>query len=123
MWSLRGWLRERRERRAARFQIDDLGVRQQLAGTVAEVKWEELEAIDIVTTDEGPFVEDVFWVFHGRQGGCVIPGELGSRILDFANRFPDWDTSAVVTAMGSTGNARFRVWTRGKVTDNQAAAP
>jgi len=42
-------------------------------GLIEEVTWEELTKIEIYTTDQGPFIEDVFWVLHGNGRGCVIP--------------------------------------------------
>jgi len=91
--------------------IDEQGVSVTAGdGKVEQVAWHELQAIDIVTTDEGPFVEDVFWVLHAEGHGCVVPGQFGNALLDHANHFPGWNTEAVLAAMGSTDNARFEVW-------------
>jgi hypothetical protein len=107
------WLEEQKRRRQPVITIDEQGVRRELPdGSVEQVLWEELESIDIVTTDAGPFAEDVFWVLSAGHHGCVVPGALGSRILDHSNRFPGWDTRALILAMGSTENARFEVWRR-----------
>ena len=77
-----------------------------------EVTWNDLACVEIVTTDEGPFVEDVFWLFLAKDHGCALPGRLGSEILAHLDRLPGYDAQAVIRAMGSTENARFRVWTR-----------
>ena len=41
-----------------------------------------LNEIKIVTTDEGPFVADVFWVLNDNNSGCIIPqGSEGEEQL------------------------------------------
>ncbi|HZE96224.1 MAG TPA: hypothetical protein VE981_04285 [Planctomycetota bacterium] len=63
------------------IRIDDWGVRRELsAGEREEVSWEDLTEVSIVTTDDGPFVEDVFYRLAGRQGGCLVPqGDRNAR--------------------------------------------
>src|SRR5262245_48120334 len=34
-------------------------------GPVERVAWDDLQKVELVNTDEGPFVPDVFWVLHG----------------------------------------------------------
>jgi hypothetical protein len=36
--------------------------------TVERVGWDDLESVELVTTDQGPFLPDVFWVLHGSAG-------------------------------------------------------
>jgi len=81
-------------------------------GLVEEVTWEELEKVEIHTTDEGPFVEDVFWVLHGSGRGCVIPqGATNSEeLLNRLQDLPDFDNKMVVEAMASTDNNEFLIW-------------
>src|SRR5271166_3054502 len=60
----------------ARVSFDDKLVRcQRAGGTTEEVSWDELAAVEILTTDVGPFVCDVFFVLHGNERGCVVPQE------------------------------------------------
>lgn len=72
-----------------------------------------LRAVDIFTTDQGPFVEDVFWVLTPASGApLVVPsgaegiGALVDRLLDLEG----FDHESVGVAMGSTDNARFPCW-------------
>jgi len=67
-----------------------------------------------VTTDEGPWNEDVFWLFIGRNGsGCALPGgAAGDDVFERLKRLPGIDYEAVITAMGSAENASFEVWER-----------
>ena len=51
-------VRWRNARHAERIDVDDVGVRHTLRhGTVEAVTWAELVRVEVVTTDEGPFVE------------------------------------------------------------------
>jgi hypothetical protein len=42
-------------------------------GDLESVEWADLERVEIVTNDHGPFLPDVFWVLHGAKTGCVVP--------------------------------------------------
>jgi hypothetical protein len=44
-------------------------------GRVEAVRWDDLREIGIVTTNEGPYVDDVFWVLIGDEGRCIVPSE------------------------------------------------
>jgi hypothetical protein len=52
--------------------LDTQGIRRVLDGDfIEQVDWEQLVGVSIVTTDEGPFVEDMFWLLHAPDGkGC-----------------------------------------------------
>ncbi|HEX2736207.1 MAG TPA: hypothetical protein VHM70_31615 [Polyangiaceae bacterium] len=118
MWAaILEWFGKRKGNRVCSesVAIDDTGVRRVLAdGSVEAVQWDELESVEIVTTDAGPFQQDVFWVLAAGDHGCIVSGEFGGRILDHASRFAGWDHEAVIRAMGSTDHARFAVWDRAR---------
>jgi hypothetical protein len=83
-------------------------------GTIESVKWKDLKAVLIETTDEGPFACDVFWVLLGsNQTGCVIPqGATGESELLKAlqDKLPAFNNEALLLAMASTQNNRFIIW-------------
>jgi hypothetical protein len=83
-------------------------------GKVERVRWDDLQKVEIVTTDEGPFVPDVFWVLHGTDTGCVIPqGATGEGpFLDRMHALPGFDNGAMIQAMTSVENRRFLCWRR-----------
>ena len=95
-------------------QIDDVGVTRRLDnGEVEHVRWDALHQVAIVTTDEGPVAEDVFFVLEAIDGtGCVISQEAAHRVglLERLQRLPGFDNAQLIDAMGSTGHARFVVW-------------
>jgi hypothetical protein len=83
-------------------------------GAVERVGWADLETVEIVTTSDGPFAPDVFWVLHGRDGGCAVPqGATGDRLLlERLQALPGFDNNAVIEAMSSTSRRRFLCWQR-----------
>ena len=94
--------------------IDDRGVRRELGnGMIEEVAWRDLVEIQIVTTDQGPFVDDVFFLLVGGDGkGCCVPqGAPGSDpLLERLQALPDFDNDQVIQAMGCSENRRFVCW-------------
>lgn len=94
--------------------IDDAGIRRKVGEELSEVSWDELVRIQIVTTDQGPFVDDVFWLFFAGDGRvCMVPSsEISGGIFARLERFEDVDYEAAIRAMGSTDNASFLVWSR-----------
>lgn len=83
-------------------------------GSQEKVAWEDLQKIEIITTDDGPFAADVFWLLHGSHSGCVIPqGATGhGELLERLQVLPEFDNGALIEAMGSTSNAVFACWVK-----------
>src|SRR5688572_29049694 len=107
---------KRKARPAPCIFIDDLVVRRELGdGRIEEVAWKDLVEVQIVTTDEGPFVDDVFFLLVGSNdaGVCVPQGAPGSEpLLERLQALPDFDNGEVIRAMGCSENARFVCWKR-----------
>jgi hypothetical protein len=79
--------------------FDTIGVTRTMPdGRTESILWDELQEVNIVTTDEGPAVDDVFWVLSGNGKGCAVPS--------------GFNNAAVIQAMGSTQNAKFVCWKR-----------
>ncbi len=84
-------------------------------GSVARrVAWSDLLAVEVATTDAGPFAEDVFWVLHGTGPPLMIPQSAGGSdaLLARLQELPGFDSRAVIAAMSSAGNERFPCWAR-----------
>jgi hypothetical protein len=97
--------------------LDVEGVTHRFAdGRTERVRWDDLTDVAIVTTDEGPWGEDVFWVLTGAglKSGCIIPGsaEGVDRLLQRLQELPGFDNEAVIAAMASADHASFPVWKR-----------
>ncbi len=78
-------------------------------GNMESVAWDDLQQVEIVTTDDGPFRPDVFWVLHGSTTGCVVPqGATGEpELLERLQQLPGFRNGAVMEAMCSADNRRF----------------
>jgi hypothetical protein len=98
-----------------RVTFDDEGVTRTRRDGLAEyVGWDELLSVDIATTNEGPWCDDVFWLLSAGDHGCVVPSEAeGMReLLMRLQELPGFDDEVVIRAMGCTDNELFPVWTR-----------
>jgi len=78
------------------------------------VLWDELTRVEILTTDEGPFTEDFFFLLEGRDGaGVAVSNELAVKhelVAMLQRRLPGLDAKAIIEASGSTARRRFLVW-------------
>ena len=96
------------------FVVDDRGVQRLADGRVVEqLAWDDLVGVDIITTDQGPQREDVFFVLHGKDGkGVVVPQEsaVPKKLLERLQDLPGFDNEKVIQAMGCSENARFVCW-------------
>jgi len=83
-------------------------------GSQESVMWNDLQKVEIITTDDGPFAPDVFWILHGTECGCVIPqgAVSGSELLEKLQSLPGFDSGVFLEAMGSTSNAVFVCWVK-----------
>ena len=94
--------------------IDEVGVRRRLPdGGLEEVRWDELERVTLLTTDEDPGVDDVFLVLQGVGGtGCVVPSQdpASDALLARLQQLPGFDNEALKRAMIDTESSRTVVW-------------
>jgi hypothetical protein len=107
----------RRKRQADRVSITpEVVTRFRPDGVQETVRWADLAEVGIITTDEGPWSEDVFWLLVGCDGksGCAVPqcAEGSKELLEVLQKLPGFDNEAVIEAMGSTSNAKFTCWKR-----------
>src|SRR6188768_4011657 len=76
-------------------------------GRTERLAWDDLQRVEILTTPDGPFAPDTFWVLHGTNSGCVIPwGATGEReLLERLQRLPQFDNMAVINTAPRTKEA------------------
>jgi hypothetical protein len=107
------------------LRIDAEGVRRYAGNQLLEgVRWADLIKVTIRTTDQGPFLDDMFYVLHGQDGkSCVVGSELSPAegLLAWLQRLPGFDNQAVIQASMSTQDNEFVCW-QGKPGDGLAAA-
>lgn len=88
------------------LRFDDEGF-----GTAARrIPWEELVAVGIRTTADGPLSDDVFWQFLLPDGLLELPGSMLGDLDSLEKHLPGLDFGKVIKAMGSCGERIFRVW-------------
>lgn len=101
-------------RRRENVQVDDAGVIVVTKKGRDEVRWGEVTCARIITTSDGPWGEDVFFVLEGTDGkGCVVPHDAAVRtrlLQEMQARFEGIDDRKVIEAMGSTSRATFIIW-------------
>ena len=102
-------------KRSETVQFDDTKVTRTMRnGKQETIQWSELKEVAIITTDEGPFVDDVFWVLSGANTGSLVPSEAdGAKdLLVYLLKLPGFNSDAFTQAMGSTENAKFVCWSK-----------
>lgn len=96
--------------------FDEARVVFRCGGRVEAIAWAELIEVGILTTDEGPLREDVFFMLLGptQEKGLAIPqGADGTKeLLDRLGRLAGFDHAAFIRAMGCATNDRFVCWRR-----------
>lgn len=101
---------------------DEQITRTMRGGKTESIRWDQLREVHIVTTNEGPWADDVFWLLLGDGVGCVVPSESEGMqaLLERLSALPGFDDKAVIEAMGCTDNNRFQVWMRRAERDDQS---
>jgi hypothetical protein len=96
------------------LEFSDQGVRRVLPdGRVEQVGWDELAEVQVMTTSDGPFTEDVFFVLFGRNEGqgCVVPhSKADDSFLRRLQALPGFDNEALIRAMISVVEDQFLLW-------------
>jgi len=92
---------------------------RQPGGATEQIAWSDLGSVSVLTTDAGPYADDLFWVLTHRDGrrGPIVPMDAEGEhelLKTMQRRLHGFDNMAVVEAMGSTNNASFVVWEHGK---------
>lgn len=79
-----------------------------------QITWADIAEISVITTDEGPFVPDVWLILMGKDCSCSIPqgAPKFDEIYDIVSKYDGFDFEEFIKAMGSSDNAKFNVWKR-----------
>jgi hypothetical protein len=99
---------------AEHLTIDHEGITRTARNLREHVAWADIVRVRILTTDEGPHREDVFFVIDAKDGtGCVVSHDLavrGKLLEALQDRLEGVNDKAVIDAMGSTSNQVFTIW-------------
>ena len=98
-------------------QIDDEGVAVETKRGIERVAWDEIQQVRILTTDSGPWSEDVYFLPEsGVNKGCAVPHAAAVRtgLLDELHaRLKGVRDDKVIEAMGCASNNSFMIWQKG----------
>lgn len=85
-----------------------------LGDEVETLRWADLEAVWVITTDRGPWEDDVFFVLKGTERECTVSNEaLGMPgLIERLTQLPGFDEEAYFEAMCCTDRERFLIWRR-----------
>ncbi len=108
-----GW-RPKEQPPTEHLTIDDAGITRSAKGLREHVAWDDIVRVRIMTTDQGPQLEDVFFILDGRNGnGCMIRHDLavqGQLLKALQGRLEGMNNEAVIEAMLSIEKRMFTVW-------------
>ncbi len=81
-------------------------------GAEKSVLWNDLLQIVVETTDEGPWLEDMYYIFYTTSEPLVVPSESRgvSELVSKIAGLPGFDQAQYFAAVGSTDNKQFLVW-------------
>ncbi len=94
------------------LEVDHSGVRTADGrGWEGEVRWDDLIEVDIRTTSDGPFTEDMFYILRGTDdSAAVVPNAFGDEILPWLQRLPDFNNGAIIAASTCITDETFDAW-------------
>lgn len=78
-----------------------------------KITWDDIIRIDVITTDKGPAVCDVFILITDDNGSVAIPQdreEESKIVIDRIFKLPNFDFEQFIKAMSSAENNTFNVW-------------
>jgi hypothetical protein len=104
---------------AETLEVSDWGVRRTFGPKfrrkqVEEVAWGDLALVEVITTDDGPYAEDMFFMLHGANSkGVVVSNDLAvthDLVMQLQKRLAGFDNLALVKASGLTESGSFLLW-------------
>lgn len=89
---------------------DEHIVRHLPDGWTESIRWDQLRKVSILTTDFGPFADDLYWVMTGDAARLLVPSETAGAksLLGRLQCLPNFRNESVIEAAGCTDRARWR---------------
>jgi len=69
---------------SASVTFNDERIQCKVGGKTAEIRWDALVGVAIETTDQGPFVDDVFYILGGEEDSVICPSEARGLVTGVA---------------------------------------
>jgi len=94
--------------------IDDVGITRTARDLREHVAWVDIARVRIITTDQGPWHEDVCFVVDSKNGdGCAVTHDLAVRsglLAALQSRLEGVNNAAVIAAMASNESRVVTIW-------------
>jgi hypothetical protein len=76
------------------------------------ILWNDIEAIKLINTDDGPFAPDVWLALIGKNTGCIIPQETKGfeTVYDIISKYENFNFENFIESMSCTTNQEFLLW-------------
>lgn len=89
-------------------------VHRRADGSEVRIAWQELDAVSLEATDQGPFKDDLFWILESATARHVVPGETKgvTDLLRVLRRLPGFDPEALIDATASLEPRTVTCWRR-----------
>jgi len=76
------------------------------------INWDAIIGVAIETNDQGPFVEDVYWLLASKEKVISYPSEAtgSEEMLKRLQEIPTFNNERLIEAMTCTDNQTFILW-------------
>lgn len=94
-------------------QVDERGLIATVkSGDQVRVDFADLVAVSVRTSDEGPWLDDVFWVLTTPDRWLQIPQGVSGEadLFESLLKLPGFNKEAMITAMSCVENREFFCW-------------
>ncbi|MCP4219262.1 MAG: hypothetical protein GY765_31805 [bacterium] len=78
------------------------------------IRWNEIEEISIINTDEGPFLPDVWLILAGNDSFCSLPqgAEGWEEVYEIVSNYEGFNFENVIKSSSCFGNEIFELWNK-----------
>lgn len=85
---------------------------RQASGSEKIILWDKMTSIKIITTNQGPYKNDVFWVIESKNDRIVFSmGTEGEEaFLSKAQKLEGFNNKVFIDAMSCADNNEFYCW-------------
>ena len=78
-----------------------------------KIRWDEINEIWMVNTDEGPAIPDIWMALVGIENGCLLPTsdcDGYEQVFDVVSKYKYFNFENYIASMSCAENKKFIVW-------------
>jgi hypothetical protein len=78
------------------------------------INWNNIQTIELINTNQGPLLPDVWLSLSGENNNCMIPqGSKGfEEVYAIVSEYEGFNFENVIRSMSCADNAKFLLWTK-----------